>query len=137
MAQAMYEQYSRRNSIELAGILNSIRNNNLEEIIINICKEHRMDISPMDIEACHRLPLSNAQANKDPNQCERVTKFVDRKLPELLLQIEKARSSVSYNHLNITGRVFLNTSLCSYYCFLWGQCKSLVNKKKIHQVFDR
>ena len=96
-----------------------------------------MDISPMDIEACHRLPLSNAQANKDPNQCERVIKFVDRKLPELLLQIEKARSSVTYNHLNITSSVFLNTSLCSYYCFLWGQCKSLVNKKKIYQVFDR
>ena len=86
----------------------------------------------MDTEACHRLPLSNAQANKDPNQCKRVVvKFVNHKLLERLLQI----SSMSYNHLNITGRVFVNTSLCPYYRFLWGQCKSLVNKKKIHQVF--
>ena len=42
---------------------------------------------------------------------------------------------MSYNHLNVTGRVFVNTSLCPYYRISWGQCKSLVNKKKIHQVF--
>ena len=107
-AQAMSEQYSRRNNIELAGIPNSIKDNVLEETIINICKEHGIDISPMDIEACHRLPLSNAQANKDPNQCKRVVvKFVNHKLLERLLQI----SSMSYNHLNITGRVFVNTSV--------------------------
>ena len=41
---------------------------------------------------------------------------------------------MSYNHLNITGRVFVNTLLCPYYWLFWGQCKSLVNKKKIHQI---
>ena len=66
----------------------------------------------MDIEACHRLPLSNAQATKDTNQCKRVfMKFVNRKLPERLLQIKKTMISMSYNHLNITGRVFVNTSV--------------------------
>ena len=59
-AQAMSEQYSRRNKIELAGIPNPIRNNDLKETIIDICKKHGNDISPMDIEACHRLPVSNA-----------------------------------------------------------------------------
>ena len=89
-AQAMSEQYSRRNNIELAGIPNSIKDNVLEETIINICKEHGIDISPMDIEACHKLPLSNAHTNKVPNQCKRViVKFVSRKLPECLLQIKK------------------------------------------------
>ena len=29
----------------------------------------------------------------------------------------------------------MNTSLCPYYRFLWGQSKSPVGKKKIHQVF--
>ena len=110
--QAMSEQYSWRNNIELAGISNWIKDIVLEETVISICKEHGIDISPMDIEACHRLPLSNAQANKDPNQCKRViVKFVNRKLPERLLQIKKTISSMSYNHLNITGRVFVNTSV--------------------------
>ena len=67
----MSEQYSQRNNIELAGIKNSNRDNDSEKTIINICKEHGIDISPMNIEACHGLPLSNAQATKDPNQCSR------------------------------------------------------------------
>ena len=118
-AQAMSEQYSRRNNIELAGFPKSIKDNVFEETIINICEEHGIDISPMDIEACHRLPLSNAQANKDPSQCKRViVKFFNRKLPKRLLQIKKTISSMSSNHFNITGRVFVNTSLCIYYRFL-------------------
>ena len=40
----MSEQYSRRNNIELAGILNLIKDNVLEETIMNSCKEHRIDI---------------------------------------------------------------------------------------------
>ena len=44
----------------------------------------------MDTEAWHRLPLSNAQATKVPNQYTRaITKFVKNKLPEHLLQIKK------------------------------------------------
>ena len=39
-AQAMSEQYSRRNNIELTGILNSIRDNVLEETIITIVSTH-------------------------------------------------------------------------------------------------
>ena len=114
----MSEQYSWRNNIELVGIPNSIRDNDLEETIINICKEHEIDISPKDIEVCHRLRLSNAQATKDPNQCKRVIiRFFNRKLPERLLQTKKTISSMSYNHLNITGRVFVNTSLSRYYRF--------------------
>ena len=86
----MSEQYSQRNNIELAGMPIPIRDNSLEETIINVCKEHGIDISPMGIEACQRLTFSNAQASKVPNQCKRVIiKFVNRKLPERLLQIKK------------------------------------------------
>ena len=67
-AQAMFGKYSRRNYIEPAGIPNSIRDNDLEEMIINICKGRGIDISTMDVEACHILPLSNAQATRDPNR---------------------------------------------------------------------
>ena len=91
----------------MAGTPHSISDNDLEET--TICKEHQINILPMNIEACHRIHLSNAQATKDPNQCKRVIKFVNRKLPECLLQIKKMISSMSYNHLNITGRVFVNT----------------------------
>ena len=99
----MSEQYNRRNNIELARIPNSIRDNDLEETTTNVCKEHHeIHILTMQIEACHRLLLSNVQATKDPNQCKKVIlKFVNRKLPERLQQIKKTISSMSYNHLNI------------------------------------
>ena len=88
--QAVPEQYSQRNNTELAGILNSIRDNDLEQNIISNCKENGIDISLMDTEAWHRLPLSNAQATKVPNQYTRaITKFVKNKLPKHLLQIKK------------------------------------------------
>ena len=130
----MSEQLSRRNNIELAVIRNSIRDNSLEETIINI-KEYGIDILPMDIEACHRLPFSNTQATRGCNQCKRVIiTLFNFKLPERLLQIKKTPiRSISQNHLTITDRVLVNTSLCPYYWFFWGQCKLLVNKKKIHQ----
>ena len=90
----------------------------------------------MDIEACNRLPLSNAQATQDLNQCKRIIiKFVNCKLPERLLQIKNDKLCELYNHLNITDRVSVNALLCPYYRFLWGQRKLLVSKKKIHQVF--
>ena len=63
----MSEQCSRRNNVELAEIPNSIRDKELEEAVKNICKEHGIDTTPIDIEACHRLPYSNAQAAHDPN----------------------------------------------------------------------
>ena len=65
----MSEQYSLRNNIELAGIANTFKDNDLEETIINICKEHGIEISPLSIKEYHRVPRSNTQTTKDPNQC--------------------------------------------------------------------
>ena len=131
MAEAMSEQYSQRNNIELVRIPNSIRDSVLEKTIISICKEHRIDITPMDIEACHRLPLSNARATKDHKQFKRVVvKYVNGKHPKHLLEIRIVIFSMSYNHRSITARVFVNTSLCWYYQFLWGHCKSLGEKQE-------
>ena len=60
--QAKGEQYSRRNNVELSGIPNSICDEDLENTIINICKESGIDVDARDIEGCHRLPLSQGIA---------------------------------------------------------------------------
>ena len=44
--QAKREQYSRRNNVELSGILNSICDEDLENTVINICKESGIDVTP-------------------------------------------------------------------------------------------
>ena len=69
-AQATAEQYGWRNNVELAGIFNYNRDNAIERTISNMFKGCSTYISPVDIEACHRLPLSNAQVAQDPEQCK-------------------------------------------------------------------
>ena len=49
-------KYGRRINIELSGITSQIPDHDLEENI-KICKDLDINISNMDIEGCHRLPL--------------------------------------------------------------------------------
>ena len=56
--QAKGEQYCRRNNVELSGILNSICDADLENTVINICKESGIDVDTREIEGYHQLPLS-------------------------------------------------------------------------------
>ena len=51
--QAKGEQYSQRNNVELSGIPISICDEDLENTVINICKESGIDVDVRDIEGCH------------------------------------------------------------------------------------
>ena len=73
--QAKAEQYSRRNNVEISGIPHEILDNNLEDKVIDICKDAGIEIGHMNIEGCHRLPLSK----KNTDGTKRViVKFVNR-----------------------------------------------------------
>ena len=86
-AQTISEKYSRRNNVEMAGITNSFRDNGIEGIVIEFCKEHRIDVEPMAFEAYLSLPLSNTKAFQDPEQSKQVfTRFVKRRHSIYLLQ---------------------------------------------------
>ena len=52
-SQAKAEQYIRRNNVEISGIPHEILDNNLEDKVINICKDAGIEIGHMDIEGCH------------------------------------------------------------------------------------
>ena len=54
------EQYNRRNCVEFSGIPDSINDNNLEDTIIDACKDINIDVNETDIEACHRRNATNA-----------------------------------------------------------------------------
>ena len=80
------EQYNRCNNVEISGISNEVSDQNLEEIVIGICKDYKIEVNSLDIEGCHRLPLGrNAiSTNKSVN-----VKFVNRKHSEAMLQRKK------------------------------------------------
>ena len=78
----------------------------------------------MDIEGCHRLPLSRNNAGGTKRV---IVKFVNRKHSEDVLQLKKIISSRS--------KVFISNSLCPYYRYLWGKYKELQRRGIFSQVF--
>ena len=97
-SQAKERQYSRRNNVEISGIPDEILYNNLEDKVINICKDAVIKIGHMDIEGCHQLPLS--RNNAGDTKCV-IVKFVNRKHSEdmLRLKIASSRSKVFNSNL--------------------------------------
>ena len=123
-SQAKAEQYSRRNNVEISGIPHEILDNNLEDKVIDICKDAGIEIGHMDIEGCHWLPLSRNNAGGTKRV---IVKFVNRKHSEDMLRLKKIVSSHS--------KVFISNSLCPYHRYLWGKCKDLQRTGIFNQVF--
>ena len=62
------EQYSRREDIEIAGILGSITNELLEEHVLLVSEKLDVVLEAMDIVACHRLGKTNRVIVKPLNR---------------------------------------------------------------------
>ena len=102
--QAKAEQYNRRNSIEISGILNEIPDDDLEKHVIWICKNSTIAINLADIKGCHHLPLGH---NSTTDNKRVIVKFGNRKHSEFKLHSKKSISSKS--------KLYINHSLCPYY----------------------
>ena len=61
--QTRSEQCNRCNNVKISGILNEVSDQILEHGIIAICKDSRIDVNPLNIEGCHRLPLGRNATN--------------------------------------------------------------------------
>ena len=123
-SQAKAEQYGRRNNVEVSGIPHEISDNNLEDKVIDICQDAGIEIGHIDIEGCHRLPLSRNNAGGTKRV---IVKFVNRRHSEDMLRLKKIISSRS--------KFFISDSLCPYYRYLWGKCKDLQQRGFLNQVF--
>ena len=104
----------------------------LENTVINICKESGTDVDARDIEGCHRLPLSRNIRGHDKRV---IVKFVNRKYAKSMLKDKKRISGKNFGHLHITNKVFVSVSRCPYYRYIWGKFKDLQGQGKVHHVF--
>ena len=93
-------------------------------MVIRICKDSRIDVNPLEIEVCHRLPLGRNAINTAKQV---IVKFVTSGHSEAMLQRKK--------EINQKSKVFVSHLLCPYYRFLWGKCKELQRKFRINKVF--
>ena len=105
--KAKAEQYNWRNNVEISEISNEIPDDDLENHIIEICKNSNIVINPADIEGCHRLPLGR---NSTTDNKRVIVKFVNRKHSELMLRSKKSIISKS--------KVYITHSLYPYYRYI-------------------
>ena len=95
------EQYGRRNNIKITGISDRAPNQNLEEKAVDILNEISVNVSPTDIEACHRVGVSKYSSKKT------IVRFINRKHTKKALISRKNRRKSSSPNCN----VFINKNL--------------------------
>ena len=118
--------------MEFSDIPNDIPDNQPEDKVIEICRESGVEIDQNDIEGCHRLPASRYSRSDNKRV---ILTFLNRKHSESLLYKKKSISSRDFLNVNISSKIFVSVSLFPYYRFIWGKCKDLQRRGKIHQVF--
>ena len=86
------EEYGARNNIEITGIPDNVPDQNLEEKIVDILNEITVNVSPKDIEACHRVGVSKSSSKRT------IVRFINRKHAKKALTSRKnLRKSSSPN----------------------------------------
>ena len=58
------EQYGIRNNLDITGIPDDVSDENLEEKVIQVLSEIKVNVSSSDIEACHRIGKSKNLSKK-------------------------------------------------------------------------
>ena len=120
-------QYSRRDTLKIVGIPNSVGNSVLEETVRDVFKKIGVEIDERDVQACHRL--------KEKERT--IVKFVNRKDCLQILRVKKDLKSLDPTELDFpeNTKIFINESLCPYYRGIWNKCKKLRAIQKIHQFY--
>ena len=95
------EQYGRQNNTEITGIPDKVPDQNLEEKVVDILNEISVDVSPKDIEACHRVGVSENNSKKT------IVRFINVKHAKKALTSRKNFRKSSSPNCN----VFINENL--------------------------
>ena len=120
-------QYSRRECLEVSGIPNTIKQDELENKILTIFKKVGCDIKNENIEACHRVRRQNNV----------IIKFSKRKDCQQVYSVKKDLGKLDMKEVDLPEgtQVYINQSLCPYYKSLWSKSKKLRTLGKIHSFF--
>ena len=120
-------QYLRRECLEITGIPSSVSDKDLEEVVCKAIIKAGVDITPDDIEDCHRVG----------NKGQTIIKFGERKVSRQVLSVRKDLNKVKMSDIDLTGQstLYINQSLCPYYRMLWSKTKTLYKKRKIDSFY--
>ena len=120
-------QYSRRETLVIDGIPNSIGNSVLEETVRGVSRKAGVEIDERYVQTYYRLKEKERS----------IVKFVNRKDCLQILRLKKELKFLDPRELDFpeNTKIFINESLCPYYRGIWNKCKKLRVIQKIHQFY--
>ena len=120
------DQYTKRSNLEIYGIPEEVKDDQLEEKVINIFSQLNVSISKSDIEDSHQLGRSNT-----------VVKLINHKLCKDALGKKFEFNKNSDNSklgFNVENKFFLCENLTPYnQCLAWV-CRELKRAKEIYII---
>ncbi|XP_039276066.1 uncharacterized protein LOC111055986 [Nilaparvata lugens] len=89
--------YSRRNTVEIYGVP-SVADEDVAEVVLQVCKTLNMDVNKDSIDACHRL-----RKRENRPTAGIAVRFVRRSDVETLLQRRKMKGDLNTQHMGFIG----------------------------------
>ena len=116
------EQFSRRECLEVVGILSSVDDKNLQSTACSILGGINVVCDSNNIENCHRIKEDRT-----------ISKFSSRRKSSKVLNKKQKPKNLDIGKygFNDGSRIYINESLCPYYRGLQGKCKGLWQDKVI------
>ena len=121
-------QYSIRECLDIVGIPREVSGEVLEEKVLDIFDKIGCNISPDNIESCHRISKKRDTV---------IVKFSRRKDCQQVWQVKKNMQQMKMEDFDLpgSGKLFINRRLCPYYKVLCSKSKKLQNLGKIDSFF--
>ena len=121
------EQYSRRETVELAGLPDNANDGELEDAVIKTFDEAGVKVTKRSFHAIHRLR----------NKKLVIAKLVNRRDALALLRNKKKLRELSPDRKRKlkTNKAYVNESLCPSYKRILGKCNALRKKKCIASFY--
>ena len=112
------EQYTRRNNIEIQGILPQIPDEKLEEKVIEVFGAMNIEITNNDVEDCHGLDKSSKST---------IARFVNRKYCYRILSKKFETSKIEKSKLGFESnkKLYVSENLTPYNQHLAWTCREL------------
>ena len=124
---AKFQQYSRRENIEIIGIPDTVKQHELEKTVISMLRRIGVEnLSSYEIAGCHRLKKTNR--DKPANV---IVRFTNRKRAHQSLENRRYLKQYVPEYRNI----YIVENLCPRYKEMFEECQKLKNDGKIKQVW--
>ena len=115
-------QYHRRESIEIHGLPETIKDDKLEETCLEILEDIGVEkVSPMSVVGCHRLK----------NRSKVILRFVNRKHAYKALHNKKKLKDINKQKYGLKDGLYINENLCRPLQFLAWKIRMAYKSKKV------